>query len=200
MNQFRAFIAVDLPVPIQESIEKQTARMRQALGDELVRWVPVSNMHLTLKFLGNVAATHVDFLKQMLTQIADVHSPFDLQVSGIGSFPNLKRPRVLWVGILAPAGLASLQRSIEAGVTRLGYEKDERPFSPHLTLGRVRQTVDTKSLQLIGDSLTRTQLGNIGTARVNSVHLYKSDLHSDGSVYTKLFSTPLKKTMDTNLR
>lgn len=193
MNLLRAFIAIDLPTQTQESIEKQTARLRQALGDDLVRWVPAQNMHLTLKFLGNVAASHVDFLKQTLAQIAVSQSPFDLQVGGIGSFPTLKRPRVLWIGIHAPAALASLQRSIEAGATRLGYEKEERSFSPHLTLGRVRQTADAKSLQRISETMTATQLGNIGAARVDSVHLYKSDLHSDGSIYTKIFSVPLKK-------
>jgi 2'-5' RNA ligase len=196
MNQFRAFIAIDLPIQIQDSIERQTAPLRQILGDDLVRWVAPANMHLTLKFLGDVAAPHVDFIKQSLTQIADSQPPFDLQVGGIGSFPTLKRPRVLWVGIHAPAALASLQRNIEAGVVRLGYEKEERPFSPHLTLGRVRQTVDSKSLQKISEAMAKTQLGNIGTARVDSVHLYKSDLHSNGSIYTKLFSAPLKKRAD----
>jgi len=196
MNQFRAFIAIDLPLQIQESIEKQTARLYQSLGDDLVRWVPTKNIHLTLKFLGDVAASHVEFIKQNLAQIADSQAPFDLQIGGIGSFPTSKRPRVLWIGIHAPAALASLQRNIEAGATRLGYEKEERPFSPHLTLGRVRQAVDSKSLQKISETVAQTQLGNIGTARVDSVHLYKSDLNSNGSVYTKLFSAPFKKRID----
>lgn len=193
MNQFRAFIAIDLPTPIQELIEKQTSRLRQAIGNDVVRWVTSENMHLTLKFLGNVSASHLDFLKQMLSQTASSHSQFDLQISGIGSFPNSKRPRVLWAGLHAPAALADLQRSIEAGTTRLGYEKEERAFSPHLTIGRVRQNIDTNSLQRISSALTNFQLGRIGTARVDSIHLYQSDLHREGSVYTKLFSAPLKK-------
>ncbi|MBI3166843.1 MAG: RNA 2',3'-cyclic phosphodiesterase [Chloroflexi bacterium] len=192
MNQTRTFIAVDLPLSIQESIEKQTTRLRQTLGDDVVRWVAPHNMHLTLKFLGNAPTTHLDFLKQMLTQAADATPQFDLQIGGIGSFPNSKRPRVLWVGLHAPASLASLQKLIEEGANRLGYEKEERPFSPHLTLGRVRQGIDVKELQKISNALSTIQLGKIGTARVDSVHLYKSDLNSDGSVYTKLFSTPLR--------
>lgn len=192
MNQIRAFIAIDLPKPIQESVEKQTAALRRTLGDDLVRWVPVHNMHLTLKFIGNIAASHVDFLKQMLAQSADSHSQFDLQISGVGSFPNPKRPRVLWVGIHAPAELTSLQTSIEKGALRLGYEKEERPFSPHLTLGRVRQNISPAGLQKIRLALENTQIGRIGAARVDALHLYQSDLRSDGSVYTKLFSAPLK--------
>lgn len=194
MNQIRVFIAVDLPPAIQESVEKQTALLRRTLGDDLIRWVPAQNMHLTLKFIGNIAASHLDFLKQMLTQSVNSQRQFDLQVGGIGSFPNLKRPRVLWVGIHAPADLTSLQKNVEAGAVRLGYEKEERAFSPHLTLGRVRQNVSAADLQRIRSALENTQIGRIGTATIEAVHLYKSDLHADGSIYTKLLSVPLGNT------
>lgn len=193
MNQLRAFIAIDLPQPIQEAIEKQTSRLRQAAGDGLVRWIPPQNIHLTLKFLGNIAASHMDFLKQLLHQSADSHQPFDVQIGGIGSFPNSKLPRVLWAGVHAPADLASLQKNIEAGAARLGYEKEARPFSPHLTLGRVRQGIDSRDLQKISAALNGIQIGNIGSARVDAVHLYKSELRPEGSLYTKLFSAPLSK-------
>lgn len=193
MNQLRAFIAIDLPQPIQEAIEKQTSRLRQAAGDGLVRWIPPQNIHLTLKFLGNIAASHMDFLKQLLHQTADSHQPFDVQIGGIGSFPNSKLPRVLWAGVHAPADLASLQKNIEAGAARLGYEKEARPFSPHLTLGRVRQGIDSRDLQKISAALNGIQIGNIGSARVDAVHLYKSELRPEGSLYTKLFSAPLSK-------
>lgn len=194
MNQIRVFIAVDLPPAIQESVEKQTAPLRRTLGDDLIRWVPAQNMHLTLKFIGNIAASHLDFLKQMLTQSVNSQRQFDLQIGGIGSFPNLKRPRVLWVGIHAPADLTSLQKNVEAGAVRLGYEKEERGFSPHLTLGRVRQNVSAADLQRIRSALENTQIGRIGTATIEAVHLYKSDLHADGSIYTKLLSVPLGNT------
>ncbi len=192
MNLTRAFIALEIPPHIQESIEKQTTRLRLELGNELVRWVPAHNMHLTLKFLGEVANSHMDFIKSMLNQLAETHSGFDLQIGGIGSFPNLKKPRVIWVGIHAPAGLTQLQRSIEERSVRLGYEKEERSFSPHLTLGRVRQKLTAQETQKISNTLSTIQLGKIGIARVNSLHLYQSDLNSEGSIYTKLFSTFLR--------
>ncbi|MBN8581780.1 MAG: RNA 2',3'-cyclic phosphodiesterase [Anaerolineae bacterium] len=192
MNPVRAFIALEIPQLIQESIEKQTTRLRLELGNDLVRWVPTHNMHLTLKFLGDVASPHMEFIKSMLNQIAETHTGFDLQIGSIGSFPNLKRPRVIWVGIYAPAGLAPLQKSIEERTVRLGYEKEERPFSPHLTLGRVRQRLTAQETQKISNTLSTIQLGKIGTARVNSLHLYQSDLNSEGSIYTKLFSTSLR--------
>ncbi|MDP1544413.1 MAG: RNA 2',3'-cyclic phosphodiesterase [Anaerolineales bacterium] len=193
MNPLRTFIAIDLPAPIQASIEKQTARLRQTLGGEFIRWVSVQNMHLTLKFIGTIAASHVDFLKQLLTRTADMHPQFDLQIGGIGSFPTSKRVRVLWAGIHAPADLASLQRNIEDGTTRLGYEREERPYSPHLTLGRVRQNTSLADLQKISAALNNIQLGNISSFRVDSIHLYNSDLRPEGSIYTKLFSAPLGK-------
>lgn len=192
MTQLRAFIAIDLPQPIQDSIEKQTVRLHQTLGNQIIRWTPIQNMHLTLKFLGNIPNNHVDFLKQMLTQTADSHSAFDLQIGGIGSFPNAKLPRVLWLGIHAAAELMSIQRDVDAGASRLGYEKEARAFSPHLTLGRVRQNIQPSDLQKIRSTFDTFQLGKIPSARVDSVHLYQSELNSEGSIYTKLFSVSLK--------
>lgn len=193
MTPLRTFIAIDFPAAILESIEKQTARLRRTLGDEHIRWVPVQNMHLTLKFLGNTASNHLDFLKQMLTRAADSCPPFDLHIGGFGSFPNWKRVRVLWLGIHAPAELPSLQKKLEDGATRLGFEKEARTFSPHLTLGRVRQGASPADIQRIGAAAGSIQLGNIGTVQVDSVHLYHSELRPEGSNYTKLFSVPLKK-------
>lgn len=193
MSQLRAFIAIEIPLDIQDAIQRQTARLRQTLGSDLVRWAPAQNMHLTIKFLGEIAASHVDFLKQMLAREADAHPQFDLQIGGLGSYPTSRRPRILWVGLHAPAGLTALQKSIEAGTSRLGYEQEELAFSPHLTIGRVRQNISPADLSKIRAAMDNIQLGNIGTARVDSVHLIRSELKPNGSVYTKLFSAPLSK-------
>ncbi len=184
----RAFIAIELPVSIRQAIIKQTARLRQSLSEEIVRWVPLENIHLTLKFLGDVPTSHVGFLKQSLTQTAALSSAFDMQISGLGSFPNSKLPRLLWVGIYAQSALQTLHQNIEAAMDRLGYKSEDRSFSPHLTLGRVRQNASPADSLKIRDALQTIQLGNIGVARVNSVHLIKSDLNPAGSEYTKLFS------------
>jgi 2'-5' RNA ligase len=192
MSLLRAFIAVELPQQTRAAIERQAARLRQSLGGDLIRWVPVENMHLTLKFLGDVVDTHLNFLKQMISQTAESHPPFDLQVGGLGCFPNLRAPRVIWVGIHAPPVLSALQKNIEAGAARLGYEKEERAFSPHLTLGRARQNANPADLPRIRAALNSIQLGGMETARIESIHLFKSDLTPKGSIYTKLFSAPLK--------
>ena len=103
------------------------------------------------------------------------------------------QPRVLYIGIQAPASLDALQRGIEAASRKLGYESEERAYSPHLTIGRARQHVTTNEQQSIRRTLEETRIDLLGTARVDSVHLYKSDLKPTGSVYTRLYSAPLKK-------
>lgn len=193
MSLLRVFIATEFPSNTLEAIEKQTARLRQTLGNDIIRWVPTQNMHLTLKFIGDIAASHLDFLKQLLTREAESHKPFDLQIGGLGSFPNPRRPRILWLGLHAPAELLSMQKGIEAGAARLGYQPEERPFSPHLTIGRARQNIDLPEFQKIRTALDTTQLGNISPARMDAIHLFKSDLQPGGSIYTKLFSAPLSK-------
>jgi len=193
MSLLRAFIAIEIPQHIRTAIELQTTHLRQTLGCDLVRWVPTENMHLTLKFLGDMAASHLSFLKQMLTSTADSHPQFDLQIRGIGSYPTSRKPRILWIGIHGPLILTTLQKNIEEGAFRLGYAQEERAFSPHLTIGRVRQNANLSNLPKIRAALDKIQLGNIGETRIDSIHLFKSDLNPGGSIYTKLFSAPLSK-------
>ena len=192
MSLLRAFIAIELPAELQQKVHKATAHFRRGL-DPLVRWTSAENMHLTLKFLGDVSQPSVEFLIQMLRTQADLVGPFAIQLTGLGSFPSLKRPRVIYIGIQAPAALGTLQREIESASRRLGYEAEERPFSPHLTLGRVRQNISASDQQNIRRAIEGTQVDVLGSASINAVHLYKSELRPTGSVYTRLYSAPLKK-------
>lgn len=192
MSLFRSFIAIEIPLEIQQNIYKETTSLRREL-DGLVRWVASENVHLTLKFLGDVSPSNVEFLIQMLRNEAESVNGFTIHWTGLGSFPSLKRPRVIYIGIHAPAGLEALHRGVETASRRLGYTSEERPFSPHLTLGRVRQNISAVEQQKIRRRIEATQVDVLGTARVDSVHLYKSELKPTGSVYTRLYSAPLKK-------
>ena len=200
MNLLRAFIAVELPLEIRNAVYKAMASLQKEIGPA-VRWVPVENLHLTLKFLGDVSPTNVEMLSQMLRVEADLFPCFDLRLHGLGSFPNLKRPRVIYIGVQAPATFEGLQRGIESASRKLGYESEERGFSPHLTIGRVRHAsrVTAAERQTIRRTLEETRIDSLGTARVDSVHLYKSDLKPAGSVYTRLYSAPLKKVVATSV-
>lgn len=191
MTLLRAFIALEIPAPIREAIQQQTTVLRKSADSSLVRWVPAGNLHLTLKFLGDVSTTNLPFLTQMLAREAGQHTGFSLQVGGLGAFPNSRRPRVIWIGIHAPEELSALARSLESATRRLGYPPEERPFSPHLTIGRIKQTTSPADLQRVHTALESTQVGPLGSAEVTAVHLMKSDLQPTGSVYTRLFSAPL---------
>lgn len=192
MSLLRAFIAVEIPAAIREAACKEIVPLQQRLGSA-VRWVPGENMHLTLKFLGEVAPTNVEMLSQMLRAEAELFPSFDLHLGGLGAFPNSKRARVLYIGMQAPATLEALQRGIESASHKLGYESEERSFSPHLTVGRVRQNITSVEQQTIRRALEETRIDALGTARVDSIHLYRSDLKPTGSVYTRLYSAPLRK-------
>ncbi len=193
MSLLRAFLASELPTALQDKIQVATAGLRQTLREDVIRWVPAHNVHLTLKFLGDISPAGVSLIEQILTTEATQFNAFDVQVEGLGCYPNPKRPRVLWVGLKAPPELASLQRAIEAGAARLGYESEERGFSPHLTIGRVRQNVSSGDIQKIRTALEKNPIGPLGNARVSAVHLFKSELRPEGSIYTRLFSAPLRE-------
>jgi RNA 2',3'-cyclic 3'-phosphodiesterase len=193
MGLLRAFIASELPTPLQDAIQNATAGLRKTLGNELVRWVPIHNIHLTLKFLGDVSPSSLDLIRQMLTTEAAQVQCFEVQIEGLGAYPNSRRPRVLWVGLTAPGALASLQHALEGASARLGFESEDREYSPHLTIGRVRQNISASEQQKIRSALEDTLIGNLGTAHVDAVHLFKSDLQATGSLYTKLFTAPLQR-------
>ena len=192
MGLLRTFIAVDIPSHLQQLIQQRIEPLHKSLGASLVRWVAPQNIHLTLKFLGDVAPVNIQMLSQMLGAEADVVHAFDIQINGLGCFPSPKRPRVLFVEVQAPAELEALYRGIESACARLGYESEQRDFSPHLTVGRVRQDIPAVGQQKLRNALEAFVIDSPGSARVDSVHLYKSDLKPSGSVYTKLFSAPLQ--------
>ena len=188
MSLLRAFIAVEIPSSLQNTIQESTSGLHKTLSNDLIRWVPPQNVHLTLKFLGDVSSSNLDLIKQMLTAEVAQHPCFEMQAEGIGSFPNSRRPRVIWVGLHAPAVLESLQRGIESASARLGYTSEEKSFSPHLTIGRVKQNLSAPEIQRIRAALEETKIGLLGIVHVDAAHLFKSDLQPGGSVYTRLIS------------
>ena len=188
MSVIRAFVAIELSEEIQSQLEEIIAELKRRLGDVPVRWVPVKNIHLTLKFLGDVSVANIDMLKEILKALASNHSKFSISVGGIGSYPKPQQPRVIWVGVEAPPELISVQRNIETEAARLGYAREHRAFSPHLTLGRVSRSASAKEVRAIAEVLEGYKLGFIGVTRVNEIHLFRSDLLPSGAVYQRLYS------------
>lgn len=191
MSVIRAFIAVNLTPEIQRRLDELICAFKHKLDTSAVRWVPAKNIHLTLKFLGDVSLANLDLLKKMLQAEIINYRPFEISVGGAGAFPTLHRPRVIWVGVEAPPEMASVQASVEGMSARLGYVPEDRPFSPHLTLGRVSHNTTPQDYRAIASVLEKEKVGFLGALCVRSVELYKSDLHPSGAVYTNIFSTPL---------
>lgn len=199
MDAIRAFIAIELPETLRHELDRISHQLQEqcaAAGGEsarrAVRWVPASNIHLTLKFLGEVSTANVQALARMLKAEAVRHPPFDIQVAGLGAFPNVRRPRVIWVGSEAPPVLANLQRAIEAETRALGYPTEERPFSPHLTLGRISQNATPPEATAVAHALGMVEVGSLGCMHIDQVHLFQSDLRPSGAVYTSLYSFRLR--------
>ena len=188
----RSFIAIEIPTDVQDAMDRSTAALKKALARPLVRWVAAHNVHLTLKFLGDVSPANLELLAQALKFEAGQHASFSLSIGGLGVFPNLRRPRIVWIGIEAPAALQALQRGIEAAAARLGYEPENRPFSPHLTIGRVNQNASAAEVQQIRAALEQTRVGALGAVTVEAVQIFKSDLQPGGAVYTNLYTLPMK--------
>jgi len=192
MAVIRAFIAIDLPTPIQQQLETISRQLQAKCNPSSVRWVPPRNIHLTLKFLGEVSSANLEMLQKILQSEASRHKCFDVSIGGLGAFPSIRRPRVIWIGVQAPGNLLSLQRSIEAETLRLGYAAEDRPFSAHLTLGRVSHSANPEEIRQIGDMLDKFKVGFLGAIQVDRVRLFRSDLQPGGAVYTTLFTASLQ--------
>jgi 2'-5' RNA ligase len=189
----RSFIAIEMPAELQDAMDKSTDGLKKALARPLVRWVPPHNVHLTLKFLGDVSPANLELLAQALKVEAGQHTSFSISIGGLGVFPNLRRPRVVWIGIEAPAALQALHHGIEVAAAHLGYEPENRPFSPHLTIGRVNQNTSASDIQQIRAALEQTSVGSLGAVAVEAMHIFKSDLQPGGAIYTHLYTASFGK-------
>ncbi len=190
----RSFIAIETPVEIQNAIAQATAPLKIILPKPLIRWVAPQNVHLTLKFMGDVSPANLERLAETLKGEVASHEIFTIFIGGLGAFPNQRRASVIWLGLEAPPALTALQHGVDVAAAQLGYPREQRPFSPHLTIGRVAQTASGSDLQLIRGALETTKVGILGTVRVQAIHIFKSLLQPAGPVYTRLYTLPMKST------
>jgi RNA 2',3'-cyclic 3'-phosphodiesterase len=178
----RAFLACDPPEEVRRGIATIQNRLKKQFGSA-VRWVRPEGIHLTLKFFGDIPMSALETIGGVVHEQVRGLNPLSLQVQKIGIFPNANRPRVVWLGITGDVGrLIALQKKIDMGLQAYGFEREERAFSPHLTLGRVKSPQGMAGLgKLIeeGDAAA-------GEFQATELILFKSDLKPDGAVYTKL--------------
>jgi 2'-5' RNA ligase len=188
----RTFIAVDLPENVKDAIGQVSEQLQDILSGTPVRWVNSEKIHLTLKFLGDVSRENISIVQKILESEASKRQAMEIGIGGIGAFPKIRHPRVIWIGVEAPSELFDLRRGIESGVARLGYNYDKYDFTPHLTLGRISRKASAQDVRRVGKALNDFQVGFIGVARIEAVHLYRSDLQPEGAKYTRLYSAELQ--------
>ncbi|MBI2872485.1 MAG: RNA 2',3'-cyclic phosphodiesterase [Chloroflexi bacterium] len=182
----RAFVAIELPEPVKAHLVELMSRLRwQGLSG--VRWVRPEGIHLTLKFLGNVEVTMLDAIHKALERAAGGQEPFALHLEGTGAFPRPANPRVLWVGLAGDLeALGRIQRRVEEGLVALGLPPEERPFSPHLTLGRVQAPLPPAQRQRLAVTLEGLTPEVSLAIPARAVSLMRSTLLPSGAVYDQL--------------
>jgi 2'-5' RNA ligase len=184
----RLFIAIELPPEIKQGIVKVQEQLRKTGAD--AGWSRSEGIHLTLKFLGEVSEVKVQEIMQALSSAAQGFGKLNLQVAGVGAFPSAKNPRVLWLGVTGDIEkLVALQTSVEDAMTVLGHEREERKFSPHLTLARIKFPKPRDNWQQKIESIGDVRLDGFEADRVS---LMKSELKREGAVYTEVGNVELK--------
>lgn len=181
----RLFVAVDVPDELRDAIETSVV---EGLRDRVpgARWTRREGRHLTLAFLGNVDDERVEDIASALGSAASMHAPFDAAFEEIGGFPTLRRPRVLWIGIGAGAEpMSALASSVQDALVPLGFEREDRPFTAHLTLARFPKPRIIESFPEVTVQLNRFH--------VNEIVLFRSQLHPKGARYTALERMPLAR-------
>lgn len=177
--EIRTFISINLPVWLKEEVGDVIEELKSSVKP--VKWVKTDSLHITLKFLGNVDVKKIGGIEKALENLSKEHNPLSLSFNGVGLFPNLKRPKVLWVGVEKNQKLNNLQNSIEEKLALIGYTKEKRPFSAHLTIGRIKDSLNTRGFE---QKLSAYNSRHFGDINVDSIFLMKSDLLKEGAKYT----------------
>lgn len=178
----RLFLAIPIDKHILDALAGTVEKVRQSRAS--VRWVRPEGMHLTLKFLGETDPDRVKPLVEAVTKVTQSVMPFPLSVHGAGAYPSLKRPRVLWAGIIETSGtIHRLAAGIEEETGKLGWEKEKRKFSPHVTIGRVKGSMNIARLTAAMEEL---KVEHWGDQEAGEVALYSSELKPGGAVYERV--------------
>jgi len=195
MEQIRSFIAIELPDELKlklAQLEDQLKSHRQPW----VKWVSPEGIHITLKFLGNIAVEMTGAITKAIEEATQGMSPFQLEVKGLGVFPNLRRVQVAWVGVIGEVDkLSQLQKRIETSLIPLGFAPESRAFTPHLTLARLRDQASLDERQRFGQLIASTEFETASAIEVDAVSLMRSQLTREGAIYSRSSLVRLAKNL-----
>lgn len=175
----RCFIAID--VEKTDKIEKFWKEINEAGAD--LKMVEMENLHITLKFLGSTDEKKIDEIESVMRRSTEGMQPFVVKLKGVGFFPNERKIRVIWIGIEDEGKLVKIAKDMEEGLARIGFSREEKEFSPHLTIARVKSQKRKEELLRIIDKYRRFEFGEI---EVSNIRLKKSELTPKGPIYTTL--------------
>ena len=192
MEPIRSFIAIELPDELKSELTRLEARLKSD-KQPWVKWVNPHSIHLTLKFLGNIAVDRTGEITMAMENAVQGISPFHLEVKELGVFPNLRRVQVAWVGISGEVDkLSQLQKRIETNLTPLGFTPETRAFTPHLTLARLRDQAPLDERQRFGQLIANAKFDTACTIEVDAISLMRSQLTREGAIYSQISSVKLK--------
>ena len=180
MQTIRSFIAIPLATDIRQAAVKLLERLRQP--NDGIKWVPTDNLHLTLKFLGEVDNTEVPRVCDVIRQVTATLPPFEISFAGTGGFPQLERPRILFVGVNDPGSLVAMVSGLESALAELGFKPEPRDYRPHLTIGRTRGGSRRADASVV-ERLRQEQDLQLGTMTADCVQLFASFLDKGGPTY-----------------
>ncbi|MGO8733698.1 MAG: RNA 2',3'-cyclic phosphodiesterase [Terriglobia bacterium] len=180
----RAFIAIDLPESIRAALRRKQASFRSVCPD--ARWTQPEGIHLTLKFLGEISEAKVKEVSESLKNLSRFEG-FAIGLKGFGFFPDVRRPRVFWTGVEAPASLSRIAEQVEEAMQRIGFAREDRVFQPHLTLARFKVPQPQPALQALLAQQGEEELGNF---EVSEFFLFESKLSLRGAEYRKVERFP----------
>ena len=190
MNQsIRCFIAIEIPEPIRNQLARIQGTLRKQI--QKASWVKPGNIHLTLKFLGEVDPADLEAIGEAITETTKRHRCFSLRIGGVGAFPSLARPRVIWAGLKVGAEpVSALAQDINVALSYCGFSTDTQKFNPHLTIARLKGRIDLRpytNQYRQYDRIDRAEM------TVNAISLIQSQLHPQGAIYSTLQSYSLKQ-------
>ncbi len=187
MQTIRSFMAIELPNSAKLALTRLRDRFNQLIPPNTVRWTNSASIHLTLHFLGDVPTPDLDKIIGAMGQSATTVAPFSLKLEGCGCFPNFYRPRIVWVGVTGKVDpLVKLYQDLGERLKTIGFPPETRPYSPHLTIGRVKDGLTPELLNQLGQQIEQTEVSQITPLAVKAISLMQSSLHPTGAVYTQL--------------
>lgn len=189
VSTWRVFCAVELPEEVRRQLEEHTLKLRKAVPDAAASWSRVENIHLTLKFFGNVALDRIPVITEVASRTVAEFSPLTIGIGNTGVFPRPSRAQVLWIGVSDPSGkLLALQERLESECAAEGFPKEDRAYRPHLTIARIRRPEGARHL---ADAHLQMHFKDINI-ELDELILFRSELSPKGSKYTPISTHPIR--------